>query len=29
MTLVPFEGGACGPAEDHAAIYADLLPAAP
>ena len=29
MRLVPIEGGPCGPAEDHASIYADLLPAAP
>jgi hypothetical protein len=26
MTLVPMEGGACGPAGDHASFFADLLP---
>ena len=25
MTLVPLEGGACGPSGDHAALYADLV----
>jgi len=25
MTLVPLEGGSCGPNDDHAALYADLI----
>ncbi len=29
MAMVALEGGACGPEEDHASFYADLLPAAP